>query len=138
MRKHSTGSEHHMWAFAKINSLPQRTSVEKACMKKHRKHFAPHTYLMHYSQGQSKSSPYWRPLNHLQGSTTFTWCFVCLFHKHAILLEFQSLCRSDKLIVGCLQQCCSKNWEQGALCRQSSTGSEGEQAGSGNDDEVQH
>lgn len=29
-------------------------------------------------------------LNHLQGSTTFIWCFACLLHKHAIQPEFQS------------------------------------------------
>lgn len=87
----STGSARHMWAFAKINSVSQRTSVN-ACMEKHTKYSAPHTYLMCNSQGLSKSSPYQRPLhlNHLQGSATFIWCVACLCHKHAILLELHS------------------------------------------------
>lgn len=89
--KHSAGSARHMWAFAKIKSPRQRTSVKWACMKKHKKHFVPHTYLMFDSQGQSKSSPRWRPLESPSRINNFHACFVSLFHKHVMLLEFQLL-----------------------------------------------
>jgi len=67
-------------------------------MKKHKKHFAPRTYPMRDSQGQSKPSV-GGCVNHLQGSATFIRCFVDV-HKHVMLLELQLVGLSDTLTVG--------------------------------------
>jgi len=68
---HSTGSAHCMWACAKINSLPQRTRVKRACMKKHKKHFAPHKNMIQDCQSWFKSCPYWWSLESSSRITNF-------------------------------------------------------------------